>query len=327
VSNRPVSGRSCLVTGAAGFIGSHLAEHLLHQGCQVVGVDCLTEYYARELKLANLSGLRDQTGFTFLEGRLEQLSPEELPDRVDFVFHLAAQAGVRSSWGSDFDTYLQCNLFATQRLLELFRERSVQAFVYASSSSVYGRQPSGPMREDATLWPVSPYGVTKVATEQLARAYWTVFGIPTIGLRYFTVYGPRQRPDMAFDRLLHAVAEEGEFPLYGDGRQMRDFTYVADAVAGTLAAARSGRPGEVYNIGGGGSVSLSQVLELVTEIAGRPARLRREAAAPGEMRETLADVNKARAELGYAPKTKLRDGLAAHYRWVCERLTAIAGVS
>ena len=182
------------------------------------------------------------------------------------------------------------------------------------------------MREDAALWPVSPYGVTKAATEQLARSYGTVFGIPAIGLRYFTVYGPRQRPDMAFHRLLHAVAEEGEFPLFGDGQQKRDFTYISDAIAGTVAAARAGRPGEVYNIGGGAAVSLLEVLELMPKIAGRAARVRSEAPPPGEMRQTLADVSKARGELGYQVTTRLSDGLGAQYRWICERQAATAEV-
>ncbi|HEX9638812.1 MAG TPA: NAD-dependent epimerase/dehydratase family protein [Acidobacteriota bacterium] len=321
------SNRTCLVTGAAGFIGSHLAQGLLDLGCRVVGVDGLTDYYSSDLKLANLNLLRARQGWTFHQGRLEHLELERLADGIDIVFHLAAQAGVRSSWGADFGSYLSCNLLATQRLLEVFRRRPLQSFVYASSSSVYGRQPDGPMREDAALFPVSPYGVTKAATEQLARSYWTAFGIPVVGLRYFTVYGPRQRPDMAFHKLLHAVAEAEEFPLYGDGMQQRDFTYISDAIAGTVAAARRGRPGEVYNIGGGTAVTLAQVLELIAQLAGRTVRVRREAAAPGEMRRTLADVGKARRELGYAPATALRDGLAAQWHWICEGVTAAAEAS
>jgi UDP-glucose 4-epimerase len=235
---------------------------------------------------------------------------------VTHVFHLAAQAGVRKSWGRDFQVYTSHNVDATQRLLEACVNRPIHRFVYASSSSLYGDNVSIPMREDALPQPVSPYGVTKLAAEQLGYLYYVNHGVPSTALRYFTVYGPRQRPDMAFHRFIRAALDGEPITLYGDGEQTRDFTYVADAVAATIAAGDRGVPGRAYNVGGGSRVSMNQVIEIIGRIAGRPLEVRREAAQKGDMRDTYADTTLARADLGFAPGVSLEQGIEAEYRWL-----------
>ncbi len=232
------------------------------------------------------------------------------------VFHLAAQAGVRKSWGRDFDVYTRNNVEATQRLLEALVGTSVERLVYASSSSVYGDAVPLPMREDAHLQPLSPYGVSKLAAEHLAHLYWANYGVPAVSLRYFTVYGPRQRPDMGFHRFLRAVDEGRPITVYGDGEQTRDFTYVADAVEATIAAGLKGAPGGIYNIGGGSRVTLKRVFDLIARVTGRPVTLRREGEQKGDMRHTYADTSRARRDLGFAPLVGLEEGLAAEYRWL-----------
>jgi nucleoside-diphosphate-sugar epimerase len=305
-----------LVTGAAGFIGSHLTASLLDRGALVVGVDCFTDYYPRPMKEANLDVNRRRQGFRFVEANLQDADLDSLLDGVTHVFHLAAQAGVRKSWGSDFRVYTSNNVDASQRLLEACVNRPLHRFVYASSSSLYGDNVEIPMRETALPQPVSPYGVTKLAAEQLCHLYYVNHGVQTTSLRYFTVYGPRQRPDMAFHRFIRASLDGAPVTLYGDGEQTRDFTYVADAVAATMGAGDRGVPGRAYNVGGGSRVSMNTVIEIIGRIAGRPLEVRREAAQKGDMRDTYADTTLARQDLGFAPSVTLEQGIEAEYRWL-----------
>ena len=305
-----------LVTGVAGFIGSHLSGALLDRGAEVVGIDCFTDYYPREMKEANLDANRARDGFALVETSIQDADLAALLEGVTHVFHLAAQAGVRKSWGQDFRIYTSHNVDATQQLLEACVNRPIHRFVYASSSSLYGDNVSIPMREDALPQPVSPYGVTKLAAEQLGYLYHVNHGVPATALRYFTVYGPRQRPDMAFHRFIRASLDGAPITLYGDGEQTRDFTYVADAVAATIAAGERGVPGRAYNVGGGSRVSMNQVIEIIGRIAGRSLEVRHEAAQKGDMRDTYADTTLARADLGFAPSVSLEQGIEAEYRWL-----------
>ena len=305
-----------LVTGAAGFIGSHLTGALLDRGAAVVGLDCFTDYYPRPTKEANLAENRSRSGFAFVEVRLQDADLDTLLDGVTHVFHLAAQAGVRKSWGRDFQIYTSNNVDATQQLLEACVGRPIHRFVYASSSSLYGDNVKIPMREDALPQPVSPYGVTKLAAEQLGYLYHVNHGVPATALRYFTVYGPRQRPDMAFHKFIRASIDGTPIALYGDGEQTRDFTFVADAVAATVAAGDRGVPGRAYNVGGGSRVSMNQVIDIIERIAGRRLDVRREAAQKGDMRDTYADTSLARADLKFVPSVTLEQGIEAEYRWL-----------
>jgi len=305
-----------LVTGVAGFIGSHLCELLLDRGAHVIGIDCFTDYYARSIKEANLSHNTGRPGFNFVEARIQDADLRALLDGVTHVFHLAAQAGVRKSWGRDFRVYSDNNVDASQRLLEACVGLPLHRFVYASSSSVYGDKVAIPMRETALPQPVSPYGVTKLAAEQLCYLYHVNHGVPTSSLRYFTVYGPRQRPDMGFHRFITAAIAGDPIHLYGDGEQTRDFTFVRDAAAATAAAGDRGVPGRAYNIGGGSRVSVNHVLDIIGRLAGRPLDVRREPAQKGDMRDTFADTTLARADLGFAPTVSLEEGIEAEFRWL-----------
>jgi UDP-glucose 4-epimerase len=305
-----------LITGAAGFIGSHLTERLLDDGHTVVGVDAFTDYYPPALKAANIRELLDRPAFRLVRGNLLDLDPADLLADVDVVFHLAAQAGVRASWGQAFAQYTNWNVLATQRLLEASRDRSLRRFVYASSSAVYGRSDL-PMREDSPTRPLSPYGVSKLAAEHLCTLYAVAYQVPTVSLRYFTVFGPRQRPDMAFHRFIRALRAGRPIPLFGDGRQTRDFTYVADAVEATCRAATVDLvPGEVLNVAGGARVELGHAIEELARICGRPAVLGPGAPPAGEMTHTYADGSRTVALLGWRPKTSLADGLRAEAGWV-----------
>ncbi len=305
-----------LVTGAAGFIGSHLAGALLDRGAEVLGLDCFTDYYPRAMKEANLDHNRTRQGFRFLETRLQDADLPSVLEGVTHVFHLAAQAGVRKSWGRDFTTYTENNVEASQQLLEACVGRPLHRFVYASSSSLYGDSAPIPMREDALPQPVSPYGVTKLAAEQLCYLYHVNYGVPTTSLRYFTVYGPRQRPDMAFHRFIRAALDGQPVTVFGDGEQTRDFTFVRDAVAGTMAAGDRGVPGRAYNLGGGSRVTVNHVLDIIGRVTGRPLTIRREPAQKGDMRDTYADTSLARVDLGFAPSVSLEEGIEAEYRWL-----------
>jgi nucleoside-diphosphate-sugar epimerase len=292
------------VTGCAGFIGSHLTESLLADGWDVVGVDVRGEG----------EHLRDYDGFELVHGDLGELDLRELAE-CDVVFHLAGEPGVRGSWGERFDVYTGRNVTVTQRLLEAVEPGT--RFVYASSSSVYGDALRLPTREEALPRPLSPYGVTKLAGEHLCVLYASQHGIDTIALRYFSVYGPRQRPDMAFRRFCEAIADGEPIELYGDGHQTRDFTYVADVVTATRSAGEAERGGgRVYNIGGGSRVSLNRALELLAGHAGRPLDVRRGDREAGDAHDTGADISRARAELGYAPSTGVAEGLGAELEWV-----------
>jgi UDP-glucose 4-epimerase len=311
---------NALVTGAAGFIGSHLTAALLDRGARVTGLDCFTDYYPRAIKEANLAVNRDRPGFRFVESAIADAPLDTLLDGVTHVFHLAAQAGVRKSWGRDFQIYTVNNVDATQILLEACVGRPIEKLVYASSSSVYGDAVAIPMTELALPQPVSPYGVTKLAAEQLCHLYTVNHGVPTASMRYFTVYGPRQRPDMGFHRFIRAALTGQPIHLYGDGEQTRDFTFVSDAVAATIAAGDQGRPGAVYNIGGGSRVTINHVLELVGQATGKTLDIRREPAQKGDMRDTFADTSRAQADLGFAPKTALAEGIQAEARWLQDAL-------
>jgi UDP-glucose 4-epimerase len=305
-----------VVTGAAGFIGSHLSEGLLADGHEVLGIDAFVDYYPRPVKERNLAGPCRHPSFRLVEGALQDLELGGLLEGAAQVFHLAAQAGVRDSWGRDFDQYTSHNVLATQRLLEAAAAAGVPRVVYASSSSVYGDTPTLPIREDSPCHPVSPYGVTKLAAEHLGHLYLHNLGLPVVSLRYFTVYGPRQRPDMAFHKFLKAARDGTPLRLYGDGRQTRDFTFVSDIVAATRAAADSGRPGCVYNVGGGERVAMNEVLQRIERITGRTLDVVRDEAQKGDMRDTFADTTAARRDLGFRSTVSLDEGLAREWEWI-----------
>jgi len=299
-----------LLTGCAGFIGSHLVEALLERGHGVLGVDSFTDYYERARKEANLGAARKHAGFSLVEADLAEADLAPLVAAARGVFHLAAQPGVRGSWGSSFAIYARDNVLATQRLLEACRPAGVRV-VFASSSSVYGNTETYPTPEDAEKRPVSPYGVTKLSCEQLGQAYLSSFGLDVVSLRYYTVYGPRQRPDMAFARLADAITRGMPFEVYGSGEQSRQFTYVADAVAATLAAMEQAPRGAVYNVGGGSETSLREAIALCERITGRTVEVRYTDAAAGDARRTAADISRIRADLGWEPRTPLEAGLQA----------------
>jgi nucleoside-diphosphate-sugar epimerase len=305
-----------VVTGAAGFIGSHLADSLLSDGHDVVGVDAFVDFYPRAVKERNLARARDHKAFRLFEGTIQDLDLRPVLEGAAQVFHLAAQAGVRSSWGREFALYSDHNVLATQRLLEASVAAGVPRVVYASSSSVYGDSPALPLREDAPCGPLSPYGVTKLAAEHLGRLYERGYGLPVVSLRYFTVYGPRQRPDMAFHRFLAACRDGRPVSVYGDGEQTRDFTFVDDAVKATRRAGESGRPGCVYNVGGGERVSVNEVLRRIGEVTGRTVEVRREPPQKGDMRDTFADTSAARRDLGFRSTVDLGEGLRKEWEWL-----------
>jgi UDP-glucose 4-epimerase len=305
-----------LVTGAAGFVGSSLSEKLIACGHEVVGVDCFIDYYPRAMKERNLEELRSEDAFRFVEASLVDADLEDLLDGVSVVFHQAAQAGVRASWGDEFRIYSDNNVFATQRLLEACRDRGVSKFVYASSSSVYGDTNDLPMREDSRKKPVSPYGVTKLAAEHLVWLYYKNFGLPTVSLRYFTVYGPRQRPDMAFHRFLKGVANDEEIRLFGDGEQSRDFTFIDDIVGANIDAALSDVAGEVFNIGGGSRTTMNEAIATMGELCGKSPRVQRLDVQKGDVRHTAADTSHAAKLIGYAPKVSIKEGLERELLWL-----------
>jgi UDP-glucose 4-epimerase len=304
-----------LVTGAAGFLGSHLTDRLLAEGVRVTGVDCFTPYYDPALKRRNLRHAREHPAFALLELDLGAADLGALP-AVDVVFHQAAQAGVRASWGAEFAGYTHHNVLATQRLLERYRDTKLERFVYASSSSVYGDAERFPTGEDLLPRPFSPYGVTKLAAEHLTLLYGRNFGLPVSALRYFTVYGPRQRPDMAFHRFCRAMLRGEPITVYGDGRQSRDFTYVDDAIEANLRAWRRARPQGVYNVGGGSQVEVLEAIAIVERALGVKAEIRFAPLPPGDPPRTRADAARIRADLDFAPATPIERGLAAEADWM-----------
>jgi len=298
------------VTGAAGFIGSHLAEALQAQGHEVVGVDCFTDYYDPALKEENAAGLDVL--------RLDLAEEDLRLDGVDGVFHLAGQPGVRS-FGDVFDEYVRRNLVATRRVFEAAARAGVRV-VFASSSSVYGNAESYPTPEDTVPEPISPYGITKAGCEQLARAYARAFGLDVVVLRYFTFYGPRQRPDMAFARVVDALAQGSAFELYGDGLQSRGFTYVADGVEATIAAIDRAPAGAVYNVGGGAEATMREAIAALERISGHTLELVERPAAKGDVRRTAPDTSRIERELGWRATTELEDGLRAQWEWASTRV-------
>jgi nucleoside-diphosphate-sugar epimerase len=301
----------CLVTGAAGFIGSHLCERLLHEGHSVVGLDAFVPFYPRPLKEANLAGLHGRDGFTFLSMDLRSDDLTAAVDGVEAVFHLAAMPGLVRSW-TEFDLYQSCNLNGTQRLLDAARRSSLVRFIYASTSSVYGRYGSG----DETLptRPISPYGVTKLAAEHLCRAHADEQGLPLVVLRYFSVYGPRQRPDMGYNRFIAALLAGQPVTVFGDGQQARGNTFVEDCVEATVLALGA-TAGEVFNVGGGETASVWEVLAKLEKATGCRAVVRREAGRPGDQRFTGADTTKIERHLGWRPCVGLDEGLARQVAW------------
>lgn len=322
----------CLVTGAAGFIGSTLCEKLLDLGHRVVGVDCFVPYYPREFKDRNLQKCMTSDRFTLIERDLcdifDGLEGEgaALIQDVDVIYHQAAQAGVRASWGKDFQVYTHNNINATQKMLEACKTRPEIRVVYASSSSVYGETDRFPMRESDLTRPVSPYGVSKLAAENLMCLYQHNFGVQTVSLRYFTVYGPRQRPDMAFHRIIRSILTGETFRLFGSGEQTRDFTFVGDIVDANIAAGEKGRPGGIYNLGGGTRISMNDVIALMEEICGKKANVVREGVQLGDVTNTGADVSRAQEDFGFAPKVSLEEGLRREVEFIGELLeSGIAG--
>jgi UDP-glucuronate 4-epimerase len=312
-----------LVTGCAGFIGSHLTEALLADGAEVIGVDCFNDNYQRPPKLRNLNHqAKDWESFEFVPIDLSLGDLDELVADADVVYHLAAEPGVRSSWGTRFERYLRNNVLATQHLLEALRPFPQKRFVYASSSSIYGDAESFPTPESATPRPLSPYGVTKLGGEHLCELYAANHGLATVSLRFFTVYGPRQRPDMAFHIFCRAALEKTPITIFGDGRQTRDFTYVGDIVAGLRAAEEADvPPGSVYNLGGGSQTSIRETLEIIADLAGHALDVTYSDPEHGDVRNTSADTSRARAELGFAPRTELREGLGEEFEWMRQTLS------
>jgi len=299
-----------MVTGCAGFIGSHITDSLLAGGYEVIGIDCFTDYYPRSIKEANILEARRNPSFTFIEKDIMDL--KEFPE-VDYVFHEAAQAGVRASWGSTFSIYTRNNIEATQHLLEFYKGKDLKKFIYASSSSVYGDAPL-PMREDMQPLPVSPYGVSKLAAEHLCYLYWKNYAVPTISLRYFTVYGPRQRPDMGINKFVSAIRNGTPITIFGDGNQTRDFTFIKDVVEANLLAAKCPEHGGVFNIGGGNRISVNDLIKEIEKAGEKKAIVRYFEFQKGDAMDTLADTNKARKELGWQPGVSISEGIKRYLR-------------
>ena len=295
-----------LVTGCAGFIGSHLTEKLLQEGHIVAGIDCFTDYYSRAIKENNIKKALDHKNFTFIEEDILNIS--KFPD-VDYVFHQAAQAGVRASWGKSFEIYTRNNILATQKLLEYYKDSNMKKFVYASSSSIYGNVDELPIHEETPKKPFSPYGVTKLAAENLCSLYYTNYGTPTVSLRYFTVYGPRQRPDMAICKFVHAALKGDAIEEYGDGNQTRDFTYISDVIKANLLAATGDVVGENFNIGGGSRISVNDLVRLIEDATGKNIKVNHAGSQKGDVRDTYADTSKARKMINYLPVVRIEQGV------------------
>jgi len=315
------SNMRALVTGCAGFIGSHLTDRLVREGYEVIGIDCFTDYYPRDVKQQNLESAKKSDNFTLVEQDILELC--EFPD-VEFVFHMAAQPGVRASWGKSFAIYSRDNIEATQKLLESYKAQRLKKFIYSSSSSVYG-DAALPMQEDVRPVPVSPYGVTKLAAENLCYIYWKNYAVPIISLRYFTVYGPRQRPDMGIHRFVNAIQEQKAVFIYGDGTQTRDFTYVTDVIDAVLVAAESPLTGEIFNVGGGSKISVNELIEKIENAIGTRARVQYLERQKGDVNETLADTKKAREFLGWEPSVDLNTGLREYLRGIQKQRSPSTG--
>ena len=317
-----------LVTGAAGFIGSHLVDRLLGAGYEVAGLDCFTDYYSPEVKRRNLARALAHERFTLIEGDLLRLDLDDVIGGVDGVAHLAGEPGVRSSWGERFPTYLERNVQTTQRLLEAASREGLKHFVYASSSSIYGSSDGGPVAEDGALKPASPYGMSKVAAEELIRLYAREKGVTSTVLRYFTVYGPRQRPEMALSRFISAISSGEPVEVFGDGSQAREMTYVSDVVEATVAALETEpkEPTRAYNVGGGTRTTVGRLVSLVGEVLGERTEVRYCPPVPGDVRSTWADLGRSRRELGYEPRVSLEEGVEQQVRWALAERRALAAV-
>jgi len=318
-----VAATRVVVTGAAGFIGSHLCDRLLADGNQVVGIDSFNDYYDRSVKLGNVERALANPNFVLEEIDLVDANVHGALQGARVVYHLAGQDGIQPSWGGQFDRYVHDNVVATQRLLESIRRAELDRFVFASSSSVYGEAEMFPTRENALPRPVSPFGITKLAAEHLVFVYVRNFRVPATALRYFTVYGPRQRPDMAFWLFMNALVAGKEIEIFGDGEQTREYTFVSDIVDATVKAATADVGGQVVNLGGGSRVTLNKVLTTLEEVTGMQARRRMMPATPGDPRHTGASINLARERLAWEPRISLRDGLARQWEWF--RAAAVPG--
>lgn len=306
----------CLVTGAAGFIGSHLCRRLLKEKYSVIGIDSFADYYPRWIKEKNIDSMTNDENFDFYEDEINTLDMSSFIKKADFVFHLAAQAGVRASWGQNFSIYTKNNIEATQKLLEIAKENPVSKFIYASSSSVYGYCPELPTSESSPLNPYSPYGVSKLAGEQLCVLYYKNYGVPTVSLRLFTVYGPSQRPDMAFHKFFKAIAEGKSISIYGDGKQTRDFTYIDDIIEAFFLSMTKGKNGEIYNVGGGNRKILEDILPLLERITQKKIEINREKNQKGDVLHTFAKIEKAKMDLGFSPQTQIEEGLREEWLWL-----------
>jgi nucleoside-diphosphate-sugar epimerase len=309
-----------IITGVAGFIGSNLAETLLKRGETIVGIDEINDYYDPKLKRNNLASLQEYPNFKLIEASIESLDWRSLLTETEVVYHQAAQAGVRASWGQSFHYYTERNINATQIILEAAKDtKSLKRLVFASTSSIYGDAETLPTPESICPQPVSPYGITKLAAERLCELYYQNFQLPVTMLRYFSVYGPRQRPDMAFHKFFKAAIEKTAIPIYGDGQQTRDFTFVGDIIAANLAAATVPEAiGEIFNIGGGSRVVLADVLGKIDAIVGFPIQKNYLETARGDARHTGADVSKAKRILGYNPQVSLVEGLTREWEWALQ---------
>ncbi|MBS9375449.1 NAD-dependent epimerase/dehydratase family protein [Rhodococcus sp. B50] len=306
-----------IVTGAAGFIGHTLVKRLLGEGYDVVGVDCFTDYYNTDIKRRNIDAIPDKNNFTLVEADLRTVDLRSLLSDAEVIFHQAGQPGVRKSWGNDFLHYTEMNINATQRLLEAAREvKKLKRLVYASSSSVYGDAEAYPTKETDLPRPVSPYGVSKLAAENLCSLYAKNFGIPVTSLRYFTVYGPGQRPDMAFTRFLRSAIDRSTISIFGDGTQIRDFTYVDDIVNANLMCSQAAEdPGSIYNVAGGSSASVNDVLKVIEEISKSPLNVEYVTSVVGDVKRTGGDIKSISSSVGWEPKVDLRSGLKRHWEW------------
>lgn len=307
---------TCIVTGAAGFIGSHLCRRLLKKGFSVIGIDSFTDFYPKWIKNKNILPLMRDKKFEFIAEDINSIGLTKLLNRSDYVFHLAAQAGVRTSWGHNFSVYTKNNIEATQKLLEAVKDTKIKKFIYASSSSVYGLCPELPISETSPLYPFSPYGVTKLAAEHLCYLYYKNFGLPLVSLRFFTVYGPGQRPDMAFHKFFKTIAEGEQISIFGDGKQTRDFTFIDDIIEANFASLENGKLGETYNIGGGTRKKLEDIIPIIEKICEKKAEINWEEKQKGDVLHTFANIEKARKDLNYSPKTQIEDGLKEEWTWL-----------
>jgi UDP-glucose 4-epimerase len=305
-----------LVTGAAGFIGSHLCKKLIHDGAHIIALDAFTDFYSRSIKEKNIQPLVNHPRFELIIADILEIDLDSIMNKVDVVFHLAAQPGVRTSWGADFSIYTRNNIDATQKLLEAAKTSKLKKFIYASSSSVYGLSPELPMTETSTLHPYSPYGVTKLAAENLCFLYHKNYGVPCVSLRFFTVYGPGQRPDMAFHKFFRSISKDEEITVFGDGQQTRDFTYIDDIIWANLSSIENGKVGENYNLGGGTRKKLADIIPLLEDICEKSIKIQNVAGPKGDVRHTFANIQKAKDDLKYEPNTALEEGLRAEWEWI-----------